>query len=366
MFRTKPGSREARPRAAGAARPARHHPLTSLAPALLWGAAVLGYKYACPFAQRDDLPSRIATSAVLFVVGAVLIIRIHRSLLRDLRRIDEVAGAAQGVLLRPLPARLDGLTLAARRFSAHPAATVGGDLYEAVASDHGVRVVIGDVRGSGLTAIGTVATVLGSFREAAHDEPALGGVLRRLDRALDRELRRRARLEHPSGGPAEAGHPLAEEFVTLLLLEIRPDGTLLTVNCGHPWPHLLSAGAEPLSHADPLPPLGPFPLPTDLPVRHCGRLLPGQALVLHTDGVEDARDPSGRFFPLVDTLCSIANGPFTARTAASDLQAALLAHSHGPPADDAAVLVLCSEPSRTVPPQSTGHEPCSAAEPSVQ
>ncbi|MFD4988696.1 PP2C family protein-serine/threonine phosphatase [Streptomyces sp. NPDC058374] len=366
MFRTKPVSRAARSRAAGGARPARHHPLASLVPALLWGAAVLGYKYACPFAQRDDLPTRIGTSAVLFAVGAALIARIHRSLLRDLRRIDEVAGAAQGVLLRPLPARLDGLALAARRFSAHPAASVGGDLYEAVATDHGVRVVIGDVRGHGLTAIGTVATVLGSFREAAHDEPALGGVLRRLDRALTRDLRRRARLEHPANAPADPEHPLAEEFVTLLLLEIRPDGTLLTVNCGHPWPHLLSAGAEPLSRADPLPPLGPFPLPTDLPVRHCGRLLPGQGLVLHTDGVEDARDPSGRFFPLVDTLCHIADGPFTAQTAATALHSALVDHSQGPPADDAAVVVLCSERSRTVPPQGGGREPWSAPQPSVQ
>ncbi|MFJ4491421.1 PP2C family protein-serine/threonine phosphatase [Streptomyces diastaticus] len=362
MFRTKPGSRAARSRAAGGTRPPRHHPLVSLAPALLWGAAVLGYKYACPLARRDDLPTRIGTSAVLLVAGALLILLIRRSLLRELRRIDEVAGAAQGVVLRPLPARLDGLALAARRFSAHPAATVGGDLYEAVATDHGVRVVIGDVRGSGLNALGTVATVLGSFREAAHDEPALGGVLRRLDRTLTRELVRRARMEHP----ADPENPLVEEFVTLLLLEIRRDGTLLTVNCGHPWPHLLSADAEPLCRADPLPPLGPFPLPADLPLRHCGRLLPGQALVLHTDGIEDARDPSGRFFPLVDTLRRVASGPFTAQTAASDIRSALVAHSQGPPGDDAAVLVLHAERARTVPPQGGGRERRPAPAPSAQ
>ncbi len=104
---------------------------------------------------------------------------------------------------------------------------------------------MGDVRGHGLAA--TVAAVLGSFREAVHDEPDLGRVLRRLERALARHLRERARGEHPSAG-GEPDHPVAEEFVTVLLLEIRPDGEAHVLNCGHPWPYLLGpARAEPLS-----------------------------------------------------------------------------------------------------------------------
>ncbi|CAM5262733.1 hypothetical protein SHIRM173S_08732 [Streptomyces hirsutus] len=77
------------------------------------------------------------------------------------------------------------------------------------------------------------------------------------------------------------------------------------LNCGHPWPHLLSGPrAEPLARTDPLPPLGPFPLPAELPVVACAPLLPGDTLVLHTDGAEDARDADGRFFPLPEVLAS--------------------------------------------------------------
>lgn len=54
-----------------------------------------------------------------------------------------------------------------------------------------------------------------------------------------------------------------------------------------------------LAFGEPLPPLGPFPLPAELPVVRCGQLLPGEGLFLHTDGVEDARDAQGRFFLLL-------------------------------------------------------------------
>ena len=167
-----------------------------------WGAVAITYKLACPLAQQNGLGARIVTSAVFFAVGTGLILHVRRALLRELRQVRQVAGAAQSVLLRPLPPRIDGLNVAAAQLSADRGAAVGGDLYEVVATEHGVRIVMGDVRGHGLAAIGTVAAVLGSFREAAHDEPELGGVLRRLERALARHLRERARAEHPSAGAA--------------------------------------------------------------------------------------------------------------------------------------------------------------------
>ncbi|CAL9323188.1 hypothetical protein SUDANB51_01556 [Streptomyces sp. enrichment culture] len=93
---------------------------------------------------------------MFFAVGTGLILHVRQSLTRELRQLRRVAGAA-----------------------------IGGDLYEVVATEYGVRAVMGDVRGHGIGALGTVAAVLGCFREAAHDEKDLGGVLRRLERALD-------------------------------------------------------------------------------------------------------------------------------------------------------------------------------------
>ncbi|MDI3420301.1 PP2C family protein-serine/threonine phosphatase [Streptomyces luteolus] len=312
--------------------------VASFALPAMWGAVAVTYKLTCPLAQQNGLGARIASSAVFLAVGTGLIAGVRRGPLRELARFREIARAAQRVLLRPLPPRLDGLAVAAGQLSAHRNADVGGDLYEAVATDHGVRVVMGDVRGHGLAPIGTAAAVLGSFREAAHDERELCGVLRRLERALRRHL-----------GGAD------EEFVTVLLLEIRDDGSVFALNCGHPWPYRLgraSAVVDRLCGAEPLPPLGPFPLPESLPARYCGRIRPGEVLLLHTDGVEDARDADGRFFPLHRTLTEAAS----ARTPDPDelvdsLRGALLRHTGGRYGDDMALLALRNDRHR-VPRQS--------------
>ncbi|MFE0173088.1 PP2C family protein-serine/threonine phosphatase [Streptomyces sp. NPDC059002] len=313
----------------------------------VWGAFAITYKLACPLAQQEGMGARIVSSAVFFAVGTGLILHVRRALLRELRQIREVAGAAQNVLLRPLPPRIEGLALAAGRLSASRGASVGGDLYEVAATDHGVRVIMGDVRGHGLAAIATVAAVLGSFREAAHDEAELPHVLRRLERALARHLRERSRAEHPASGAAAPDSPLAEEFVTVLLLEIGQDGELSALNCGHPWPHLLSGHAQPLADGEPLPPLGPFPLPAELPVLHIGKLLPGEVLVLHTDGMEDARDAAGAFFPLRDALADAARvPPVSPQSLIRSVYTELLRHTGKLPADDAALLVLRNDRKR--------------------
>ncbi|MFF4961779.1 PP2C family protein-serine/threonine phosphatase [Streptomyces sp. NPDC001222] len=306
----------------------------------VWGATVVTYKLACPLAQQQALGARIAGSAVFLGAGAGLLLHVRHLYLRELRQARKVAGAAQSVLLRPLPPWIDGLRVAAAQVSADRGATVGGDLYEVIATEHGVRIVMGDVRGHGLAALATAAAVLGSFREAVHDESELAPVLRRLDRALARHLREWARAEHPSSGREPQG-PVAEEFVTLLLLEIGREGELRVLNCGHPWPYLLDrAGAVPLSSAEPLPPLGPFPLPEDLSAIDCGRLEPGQALFLHTDGAEDARDPQGRFFPLATALTEAVRDGVVPQRVLRSVFAGLLRHTGARLTDDVALLVV--------------------------
>ncbi|MGW1510123.1 PP2C family protein-serine/threonine phosphatase [Streptomyces sp. NPDC002394] len=333
--------------------PADGSRLRRLAPLALpaaWGAVAVAWKFGCPLARQPGLPMRIATSVVFVTVGLGMVLGLRRGLVRELDRVRAVAAAAQRVLLRPLPARLDGLALAAGQLSASRGASVGGDLYEAVATPYGVRIVIGDVRGHGLPALGAVAAVLGSFREAAHDEPELAGVLRRLERALERHLRERARDEHPARAGAEPEHPAAEEFVTLLLLEVRADGRLAVLNCGHPGPYRLGHRVERLPLGDPLPPLGVLPLPAALVPYSAARLLPGETLVLHTDGAEEARDHRGRFFALDAALAAM---PGEAPAAVvRRVHAALLEHTGGRPADDIALLVVRNDRVR-VPAQPT-------------
>ncbi|MEU6996352.1 PP2C family protein-serine/threonine phosphatase [Streptomyces sp. NPDC046465] len=331
----------------------------------MWGAFAITYKLACPLAQQNSLGARIVSSAVFFAVGTGLVLHVRRALLRELRQVREVAGATQNVLLRPLPPRLEGLALAAERLSASRGASVGGDLYEVTATDHGVRVVMGDVRGHGLDAIGTAAAVLGSFREAAHEEPELPLVLRRLERALGRHLTERSRADQPATGVAAPDDALlAEEFVTVLLLEISEEGEISALNCGHPWPHLLSGQARPLTDGEPLPPLGTLPLPAELPVLHCGPLLPGEALILHTDGMEDERNAAGAYFPLRSALTEAARTqPVSPQGLVRAVHARLVRHAGRLPSDDAALLVLRNDRAR-VPVQEP--EPGCAIRPAME
>lgn len=284
--------------------------------------------------------SRVGTcAAILCTVGASYRTARRRGrLTTELHRARQVATAAQEVLLRPLPERLAGYAVAAGQLSATRGADVGGDLYDAVVTPYGVRVVMGDVRGHGLAALGTVSTVLGSFREAAHDEPELGGVLRRLERGLARRLQGQ---REAANAPADA----AEDFVTVLLLEARPDGTVTAHNCGHPWPFLLSSrdgapsGAT-VAEAEPLPPLGLFPLPAALPQPLRLQLPPGDTLFLHTDGAQDARDAHGANFALPEALRAAVRRRCAPADLVTAVRAALVEHTGGRFNDDAALLAL--------------------------
>ncbi|MDF9812204.1 PP2C family protein-serine/threonine phosphatase [Streptomyces sp. SPB162] len=274
----------------------------------------------------------------------------------ELERTREIAVATQRVLLRPLPPRVNGYAVAGEYLSACEGARVGGDLYEVLATPYGLRAVLGDVRGHGLTAIDSVAALLGSFREAAYDEPELTGVLARLDRSLHRHLRQRSCAEHPAVAGTESQNPVAEEFVTLLLVQLGDDGTLESVNCGHPQPYVAgpyASGERPwaLALGDPLPPLGLLDDGDRAAPAHRGVLLPGQALVLYTDGLQDARNTSGTFFPLPEAVASAAadariGGALTAAPLARALSAAALRHTAGRPVDDTALLVLLREVAR--------------------
>ncbi|MEU6199536.1 PP2C family protein-serine/threonine phosphatase [Streptomyces sp. NPDC047061] len=270
----------------------------------------------------------VAAYACTALVGALgTILAAHRTRReRTLADVRFVAEIAQRVLLRPVPHRIGNLLLESFYLSAAAEARIGGDLFEAVPTAYGVRLLIGDVRGKGLLAVETAAAMLGAFREAAHDEPDLHALVDRVDISM---TRRADRL---------GGTELGERFVTAVFAEIPEDRRIVRiVNCGHPPPLLIRPGeVSELDQGQPGPPLNLGMLVGD-PYRVETYLFgPGDQLLLYTDGVTETRDPAGDFYPLLQRLRSW--GPMPPPELLERLHQDLLEYSHDQLQDDTAAL----------------------------
>ncbi|WP_258052819.1 PP2C family protein-serine/threonine phosphatase [Streptomyces sp. Ru73] len=273
------------------------------------------------------------TEAVTVLVVAVLALAINRVVrMSDARlaSVRDVAEAAQRAVLPLPPDRISGLDVAARYEAAQADARIGGDLYAVQDTPHGVRLIVGDVRGKGLEAVEAAVIVIGAFREAAEQESTLEAVAGRLERALQREGSRREGLDQFEG------------FTTAVLAEVPSEerGVLRVLNRGHPAPLLLCADGtlHTLEPRTPALPLGmsevagwpdradesPFP--------------PGATLLLFTDGVTEARNTAGAFYePAVRLTGRTFTGPDALLDALVDDVAR---HTGGNTADDMALLAL--------------------------
>ncbi|MEY9844003.1 PP2C family protein-serine/threonine phosphatase [Streptacidiphilus sp. MAP5-3] len=298
------------------------------------GAVTVGEAFGIA-AEDRTLSQSVHTASVLAIIlisaiGATSVLLRNRQerALADARLVSEVA---QRILLRSIPERIGPVRAAVHYAAAAAHARIGGDLYEVVQTRYGVRAVIGDVRGKGLAAVETAAAILGAFREAAHQEQALDRVASWLADSLGRAL-------HENGDEHEGSE---EEFVTLVLIGLRADSVVEIVNCGHPAPLLLRRGA-PVRFLDPpanVPPLGVLE-PEDVapPILQ----LPLQAedrLLLYTDGVIEARNSWGVFYPLAERVpdCASSDVPSEVLDRIHEDVRRHVGHQLG---DDAAMLLL--------------------------
>jgi len=283
--------------------------LLGLGPRALAGVLTLG---------RSDRPfsaDELALAAdVALHVGLVL------EAGRLLQAQRDMSGALQKSLLPPLP-RVDGLVLSARYHPAVQGLEVGGDWYDAfVLPDGALALVVGDATGHDLAAAASMAQLRSALRALAVDrqEPP-ARVLSRLDEvgsALDGEASGTclyAQLEPP--GP-DAG----------------PGWQLCWSSAGHLPPLLLRAG-----HAELLETPADLMLAVDPAAQradHERELLPGDLLLLYTDGlVEERRRSLDAQLALLGALVEGAAGLHPEQLA--DLLLAAL-----PGEDDAAVLVV--------------------------
>ena len=210
-------------------------------------------------------------------------LRISRDELRSKERLErelEIATVIQTLLLPAQPA-LDGYDVAARMV---PAEEVGGDFYDLHQASGGSWVAIGDVSGHGVTP-GLIMMMVQSMLSAiARQSPEVGQkytpreVLRVVNAALHDNLRTRMHddnymtmvlLKHMGGGKFRyAG---AHESI---LIYRRATHQVETLPTDGTWLGLQDD-------------IGPFL------EEHEVELEPGDAMVLYTDGITEAKNPQG-------------------------------------------------------------------------
>jgi serine phosphatase RsbU (regulator of sigma subunit) len=247
-----------------------------------------------------------------------------------------LAGEMQWSLLPPLTFACHEVTVAA---ALEPAYEVAGDTVDYAVDAGRVRVGVFDGMGHGLQSAQLASLSVAAYRNARRSDRRLIETAQTIDGAV-------------FGGFG------GEAFTTAVLAELDTDtGVLSWINAGHPEPLLMRAGRLVKSlHAEPAAPLGlgwnlaeaagaeqgrpgqdrPFVIGVE-------QLEAGDRVLFYTDGVTEARSPTGDFFG-VQGLVDLADRHFARGLPAPEsmrrIVRALLVHQQGQLSDDATMLLL--------------------------
>ncbi len=174
----------------------------------------------------------------------------------------------QQVLVPETVPSVPGFTLTS---AYRPAQEVGGDFFQIISLEGGsTLIILGDVSGKGLKAAMAVSLIIGALRALADDHPGPAQLLTQLNRRL---------CGHLHGG-----------FATCVIVRINPNSECTLSSAGHPAPFL---NDRELSLPGALP-LGLSPTATYEDREFT--LQVGDHFALYTDGLLEARNPSGELY----------------------------------------------------------------------
>ena len=190
-------------------------------------------------------------------------------------RAMSLPASMQWDLLPPLSTRTDGALIAGLL---EPAYDIAGDSFDYALNEGELHFAILDGMGHGLGSTMLADLCVGAYRHARRQGAPLAAIHTAIGRALT------AQYDDMS-------------FATGIIGRLTLATGRLEWSCaGHP-PPLLLRGRKVVAELSRDPAL-PFGLSADPPVLHSQDLEPGDAVLLYTDGVIEARTPQGEFFGL--------------------------------------------------------------------
>ncbi len=190
-------------------------------------------------------------------------------------RAMSLPASMQWDLLPPLSARTDGALIAGLL---EPAYDIAGDAFDYAVNEGELHFAILDGMGHGLGSTLLADLCIGAYRHARRQGAPVGAIHAAIGRALT------AQYDDLS-------------FATGIIGRLTLATGRLEWSCaGHP-PPLLLRGRKVVAELSGDPAL-PFGLSDDPPGLHGQDLEPGDAVLLYTDGVIEARTPQGEFFGL--------------------------------------------------------------------
>lgn len=238
------------------------------------------------------------------------------------RRHLSLAASMQWDMLPPLVLKTDSVTVAGL---IEPAYDVGGDCFDYAANGRTFDVAIMDAMGHGIRSALLSALAMGAYRH-------------------DRREARSLRTMHESLATTMSASHEDPAFVTGQLARIDTStGELTWTNAGHPLPLLIRGGRVVGELAcKPSPPWG---LGTGFgpPTVATEALEPGDAVLLYTDGVTEARTPEGDLFGvdrLIDVTQHHASDLIRPEEIVRRLVTAVLEHQRADLRDDATIVLV--------------------------
>ncbi len=201
-----------------------------------------------------------------------------------------------------------------------PSEVVGGDLFDFFPISPIVfGVAIADATGHGLPAALMARDIITGLRVVMNENLKVVRIVERMNRVI------------------HAAAP-SSMFISLFYGELEANGTLVYCNAGHNPPLLVRPRSfQELSEGGLI--LGPSP--TALYTRGYVRLVPGDVLIMYTDGLVERANPRGEQFG-TSRLRKLARslGGAEARPTAEALLAAAEAHGRGAPQQDDITVVI--------------------------